>query len=229
MKYRVVHTQGYTGWLSRLREARAALACLLCAGLLVSEPVAAERYFYRYKNAEGGTVQTDRLPAGAAARGYQVLSARGSVIKVVPRQLSEQERQQRDVELQAQRQRDMEQTRRRQRDQALMLRYSSIAEIDEAKLRGLKEFKNRLGIWRGNQMSLKGRIETEQSDAANFHRRGREAPDGYAERITSLKVELLDAENTILALNRERNETEQQYEQDKARFLQLRGQAGASH
>ena len=52
---------------------------------------------YRYKNNEGGTVVDWHVPAKFAGRGYEVLSPLGEVIKVVPRQLSDSELNDKDL------------------------------------------------------------------------------------------------------------------------------------
>jgi hypothetical protein len=52
---------------------------------------------YRYKNNEGGTVVDWHVPAKFAGRGYEVLSPLGEVIKVVPRQLSDSQLNDKDL------------------------------------------------------------------------------------------------------------------------------------
>jgi len=52
---------------------------------------------YRYKNEAGGTVADWHVPAKFAGRGYEVLNPLGEVIKVVPRQLSDSELNDKDL------------------------------------------------------------------------------------------------------------------------------------
>ena len=52
---------------------------------------------YRYKNDFGGTVVDWHVPAAYAGRGYEVLNAQGEVVEVVPRQLSAEELQNKDL------------------------------------------------------------------------------------------------------------------------------------
>ena len=52
---------------------------------------------YRYKNDVGGTVVDWHVPAEYAGRGYEVLNAQGEVVEVVPRQLSADELQNKDL------------------------------------------------------------------------------------------------------------------------------------
>ncbi len=189
----------------------------LVAAILVSHAVA-DKVFYRYKNEQGITVQADRLPPEVVARGYEVVSANGDVLKAVPRELSESELKLRAAQ-QEERQREIEQQEKIQKwDKSLVLRYSNVEEIEAAKQRALKEYDTRIGILNGNLMSLKGQIETEQNDAANFARRGQSVPEALQGRLDALVSEVVYAETSIDDLRQERVATELQFELDKKRF-----------
>jgi uncharacterized protein YaiI (UPF0178 family) len=198
---------------------------LLVAAILVSHAVA-DKVFYRYKNEQGITVQADRLPPEVVSRGYEVVSANGDVLKTIPRELSESELKLRATE-QEERQREIERQEKIQKwDKSLVLRYSNVEEIEAAKQRAVKEYDTRIGILNGNLMSLKGQIETEQNDAANYARRGQSAPDALLGRLDALKSEVLYAETAIDDLRQERVATELQFELDKERFNYLMDLAG---
>lgn len=207
--------------MRRLLGATCVSASLLLTALLASSDAAAQKLYYRYKNEQGITVQTDRLPPAVVRQGYQIVSANGDVLKVIPRELTEQERKARDAQNAENRRGLAEQERIRKWDRSLVLRYSNVDEIDEAKRRGLREYDTRIGILQGNLMSLKGQIESEQGDAANYARRGKEVPEDLDKRIKELKSEVLYAESTINQLESERIETERQYELDRERFEYL--------
>lgn len=202
-----------------------ALFTLLLAAVLAAE-VGADKVYYRYKNEQGVTVQSDRLPPEVVPRGYQVVSANGDVLKTVERELSETELELR-AEQEAKRQREIEERERIQKwDKSLILRYSNVDEIEAAKQRALKEYDTRIGILNGNLMSLKGQIETEQNDAANYARRGKEVPPALEGRLEALKSEVLYAETSIDELGRERVAAGLQFERDKERFEYLMELAG---
>ncbi len=194
---------------------------LLLVALVLATAANAQRVYYRYFNEQGITVQTDRLPPEAVPRGYQVVNANGDILKEVPRRLTEEERKSRDIEEERQRLLAEEEQRIRKWDQSLALRYSDVADIEEAKNRGLKEYDTRIGILQGNLMSLKSQIESEQGDAANYARRGKDAPEALVVRIGSLKSEVRYAESAIDELNGERVEVERQFERDMLRFEYL--------
>lgn len=212
---------------ARLRLVPGRVGVTTVAVLILTLAAAAQagKVYYRYQNDRGVMVQSDRLPPEVVPRGYQVVSANGDVIREVPRELTSEELQARDAEAEQQRLAAAEAERVRKWDQSLIIRYSNVAEIEEAKLRGLREFDTRIGILQGNLMSLKGQIESEQGDAADYARRGREVPEALTKRIESLKAEVRYAESAIDALQRERIETEEQFELDIARFEFLLEQA----
>ena len=198
---------------------------LMLTVVLFASEAGAQKFYYRYFNTEGVMVQTDRLPPEVVRQGYQIVSANGDVLKVVPRELTAEERKLRDAENEKRQLVLAEQDRIRKWDHTLTLRYSNVDDIDEAKARSLKEFDIRIGILQGSLMSLKGQIETEQGDAANYARRGKDVPEALNLRIKSLKSEVLYAENAISELELERIETEKQYQLDRERFEYLLEQA----
>ena len=202
------------------------LICVLM--LMLPGLVAAERQLYRYQTESGAMVQSDRLPAGAAARGYSIVNSAGVVLKVVPRQLSEEERAQRDRSRQQQLAEEEEKARLRAWDQSLYLRYSGIEDIDDAMRRGLLKYDTRIGILRGNLQSLKSQIEQRQGDAANYLRRGRQVPESLQQQIGALRSEVSYVEHAIVELRQERVEAELQFHNDKERFAYLLEQSAAS-
>ncbi|MEC7075710.1 MAG: hypothetical protein VXW94_04730, partial [Pseudomonadota bacterium] len=99
---------------------------------------------YRYKNDVGGTVVDWHVPAEYAGRGYEVLNAQGEVVEVVPRQLSAEELQNKDLVERLQQDAEVEGARLAEWDKFLLLRYSSVEDIDAAQERALRELKIRL-------------------------------------------------------------------------------------
>ena len=199
---------------------------VLILALLGALPVNAERVYYMYENEDGVLVQSDRLPPEAVPRGYKVVNASGDIIKEVARQLSAEEKVAYDAEMDRRRAQQQELERIRKWDETLLLRYSTVDEIDEAKARSLREYDVRIGILSGNLMSLKTQIEAEQGEAANYERAGREVPDALHKRISDLKAEVEYAESATTELKQERIDEEIQYDKDKERFDYLMEKVG---
>lgn len=201
---------------------------VLGLGLLAASEAGAQKVYYRYQNAQGNVVQSDRLPPEAVPSGYSIVSASGDVLQVVPRELTKQEKRQRDEAAALERARIAELERMRKWDQSLILRYSSADEIDAARERGIKEFDTRISILQSSLLALKSQIEAEQEAAANHLRRGRAVPDALSQRIVDLRGEVSYAEGAIEKLHQERQETALQYDRDKERFGVLMQQAQAA-
>ena len=108
-----------------------------CALLLYLTPLVEAKPLYRYRNAEGNVVVDYQVPAESISGGYEVLNNEGMVIKVVPRSLTPEERAIENAENQREREARAEQERLRKWDESLMLRYSTVEDI-EAEAEGRK-------------------------------------------------------------------------------------------
>ena len=60
--------------------------------LLSLSMLAEARQLYRYRNADGVVVVDYQVPVEYVGKGYEVLNDEGIVIKVIPRELTEEER-----------------------------------------------------------------------------------------------------------------------------------------
>lgn len=206
-------------WLS------AVLLGYLLQAIVIPESALAQRPLYRYQTESGIVVQGDRLPAGAAARGYSVLNSAGDVLQVVPRQLNDEERAERDRLRADEMVEENERERIRTWDRSLILRYSNLDDIDDAMRRGMLKYDTRIGILRGNLQSLKSQIESQQGSAANYMRQGRRVPEALTSQVSGLRSEVAYVEGAIVTLRQERVEVELKFHSDKERFEYLLQQA----
>ena len=132
--------------------AKAPVVLLVAASLSATGAAAGE--MYRYTNDKGNTVIDYQVPPEYVGNGYEVLNDEGMVLRVVPRELSAEEQA---VLLNRERQAEAaeaEQQRLRKWDESLLLRYSSVADIEAARERALRELRIRLSILMGNKHSL---------------------------------------------------------------------------
>ena len=188
---------------------------------LVSCSIATADNLYRYNNNEGGTVVDWHVPAKFAGRGYEVLNPQGEVIEVVPRQLSGSELNDKDLVERLKRGAEAERARLAEWDRFLLLRYSTVEDIDAARDRALRELKIRLSILVSNQRVARGRLETALSRLADVERRG-EAPseqdlaavDTLRSEIASLGRSIEEREGQVAAVTED-------YARDRDRFAQL--------
>lgn len=193
---------------------------LLSCTLLAGAAYAAEKQLFRYLDDQGQLVLNDTLPPEAAGRGYEIIRADGTVLKTVNppaanESVAETERLEQEVE------------KRRKWDESLLLRYSSLADIKDAKKRALGDIQVRVSILRGNLNYLKTQVEREEFRAAETDRQGLEVSAEQKDAIRALKLQIGDVEELIDVRRREMEETEARYDLDLQRFGALLNQIGS--
>jgi len=162
-----------------------------------------------------------RVPAQYIAGGYEVLNDEGVVIKVVPRELTEDEKQAANAQQLLDAQAQAEEERLRKWDESLLLRYSSVEDIEAARERGLRDLRIRLSILQSNKRSLKHQVESYQAQAADLERSGKEVDVARLRTIEDLQDEIAVTERAILDREREIEEVAAAYELDIERFRML--------
>ena len=193
-----------------------------CALSLCLTPLVEAKPLYRYRNAQGNVVVDYQVPAESIGGGYEVLNSDGMVIKVVPRALTPEERHLEDAENKREQAAREEQERLREWDESLMLRYSTVEDIKDARRRALGELKIRMSILKGNRRSLKQKVENYQTQAANMERSGIAVDVERLRAIEVLQSEIVSTERDIKDRQREIEELERAFDADIERFDQLR-------
>lgn len=199
-------------------------ACILAVfGVMTTSGVAhAQERFFRYQNADGVTVIDDRVPPQFAQKGYAILDSNGRVIEVVPRSLTEAERQESDSTAVKERLRAEEAERQQRYDIMLLGRYSSVEDIEAAELRKIDEIKVRINLLKANISNLKKQLEERQGQAAEIERSGQPVPSELPSTIESLRAEIAENERLIGRHEQERETTETRFRYDIERFKVLR-------
>lgn len=195
---------------------------LVWAVLLCLAPVVEAKQLYRYRNADGVVVVGYQVPVESVAGGYEVLNKDGMVVKVVPRELTPDERKEKDAEEKRQKEARAEQERLREWDESLLLRYSTQADIEDARHRALGELQIRMSILRGNRRGLKQKVESYQAQAADLERAGRSVDVERLRAIETLQDEIEATERDIAEREREIQELEKSFDADVERFNMLR-------
>lgn len=195
---------------------------LLCAAILLTLPLSANsRDLYRYTNDEGNMVVDHRVPTEYASRGYEVLNEDGIVLKVVPRELTEEELEQQDIQIKRAVAAAAEEDRLRKWDELLLLRYSTIEDIEAARERALRDLRIRVSILKSNTRSLKQRVESNQSVAADIERRGGTVDLKRLEAIEQLQSEIAITERSITDRQAEVRHVQEEFQLDIERFEKL--------
>jgi hypothetical protein len=159
--------------MGAMSNARTTFGSLAVALLVLSAaPQLHAVEMYRYVNNDGNVVLGYQVPVEDIKKGYEVLNEDGIVIKDVPRELTEEERKDREAQEKLELEAAAEQERLRLWDESLLMRYSSVEDIEAARSRALSSLLINVSILKSNTRSLKQQVENYQSQAADIERRG---------------------------------------------------------
>jgi len=193
----------------------------LSTAVLLGVPQANAGLMYRYINDEGNVVLDYQVPAADIGKGYEILNDEGVVLQVVPRELTEEEKA--NVSSEEKQLADLmaEQERLRAWDESLLLRYSTIEDIEAARDRALGSLLINLSILKSNTRSLKQQVENYQAQAAEIERSGREVDVQRLAAIEDLQGEIGSIERSIVDRTQEMEDVRADYQRDMDRFEQL--------
>ncbi|MEP1471297.1 MAG: hypothetical protein ABJK20_11795 [Halieaceae bacterium] len=198
------------------------VAPVVCCALLLVHPLnSLARELYRYTNDQGNMVVDYQVPPEYVPNGYEILNEKGVVIEVVPRELSEEEKANRDIEVRLAEEAQAEQDRLREWDETLLLRYSTIEDIEAARERSLSDLRIRVSILKSNKRSLKQQVENYQAQAADQERRGKPVDVKHVTAIEDLQAEIAITEAAIVDRQAEIEQVSANYQADIDRFSML--------
>jgi hypothetical protein len=194
---------------------------LAAALILLLAQLAHSRPMYRYINDQGNVMLAYQVPTGDVKKGYEVLNEDGIVVEVVPRELTQAEREDVSAQDKVHAAAEAEKERLLQWDESLLLRYSAIQDIEAARSRALSSLLINVSILKSNTRSLKQQVENYQGQAANIERRGGEVDVQRLAAIEDLQGEIEATERSIVERNREMEEVKAKFQMDMDRFEQL--------
>jgi hypothetical protein len=218
-----------------MRKILQQLSQLVLPGLLLLSQLSLaaegrEPHLYRYVDEAGITVINSSISPEYVKRGYEILKMDGSVLKVVPRSLTPEERARAAIDARDKISEEIEAKRLAKWDKSLTLRYSTIEDIEAARDRSLSELRIRISILRSNVRALTLQVESNQSRAADVERRGGIVPVEMVAAISTLRSEIKETERSIEERVEETEVVAQGFKRDIERFavilekLQLRKQ-----
>ncbi|MFT4612872.1 MAG: hypothetical protein ACI9NT_000005 [Bacteroidia bacterium] len=200
------------------------VARMIATGLLLllitTSTLAADR-LYRYRNAQGNVVVDYQVPIEAIKGGYEILNDEGMVIRVVPREPTEEEKEANDVQSKLDAAALAEQERLRKWDESLLLRYSTVMDIEAARNRALGDLQIRVSILKGNRRSLKQKVENLQAQAANMERAGMTVNVERLRGIEQMQSEIAATDRAVIDREREIAHLEADFQADIDRFGML--------
>lgn len=189
--------------------------------LLALSPMGVAVELYRYTNDEGSTVIDYQVPPEHVKKGYEVLNDKGVVVRLVPRELTEEEQKEADAAKRLEQEALAEQQRLQEWDEALLLRYSTVEDIEAAQERALRDLRIRVSILKSNKRSLKQQVENYQAQAAEMERMGKQVDVARLQAIEDLQSEIAITDRAIADREVEIEAVQSAYEADIKRFAVL--------
>ena len=185
------------------------------------EFVFAAKELYRYTDASGVPVMNDRLPPEAIKNGYEVLNDQGVVVRVVPAQMTPEEVAELDEQTARERAAREAKALQEQKDQLLLMRYSSISDIEAARERALQSIRIRVSILRSNIRSMVQQVENYQAEAANIERAGGTVDQERMDAVESVRKRLASTQRQLADRELEMEQVKADYQIDIDRFQHL--------
>jgi len=188
---------------------------LLSPLLWAEEPdTGPDNVLFRYKNADGNLVVQQSIPPDAAARGYEIITSTGRVLKTVKASpkgadaVRAAERMRREAEL-------------AEWDARLKRRFSTVKDIESAKQRSLTELRGNLSILRANLSGVTSQLEEQQRRAGIMERNGRPVSDTLKTNIAALEDELVEIHKQIEQRRHALEGAAARFDKDIARFKEI--------
>lgn len=205
----------------RVPVAAAAIMILVLCWPEVQSAQAAK--MYRYRNDQGVLVIDHTVPADAAARGYEILSADGSVLESVAPAGADAAA---EGEATAKPGPSVEAVAAQEKiDRYLLTSYSSVADIEAVKARRLGEVEREIGIAEAQLEDLAGRREAVQERAANLQRRGKPVPEAILDELAELDAQEATARARLRERQLQHAELTQHHDTYAERFRELQERA----
>lgn len=210
---------------------KAVRVCVLLVIAAVASGAAAqpaERLYYHYVDSNGNRVIEDRITEGALTHGYTVKTRYGKVVKKVPPRPTAEELAARKAERERAEADEKAAQQREAWDKYLLLRYSSVDDINGARDRALNQIQVRIDILKSNLVSLQQTVAQEQEKAAARQRRTGKVDDPEHDALMeAFNSEMVELERQIAGRQRELEETRSLYSRDVSRFEEIMGSAQA--
>ena len=184
--------------------------CLQLGNVSAQEPK-----FYRFKNADGITVISTRIPSQFISKGYDIVTSSGRLIERVPAEPTAEEKQ-RILAAQA------EAERLKKRDRTLLSRYSSVGDIEADRSRKMAQLDGDIKARERSVNKVDEEIALWQSKAADEERRGQTVSAATLDKIARLREQKDAILFTISQKHSERKTALAKFEDDIARFRIIR-------
>ena len=198
---------------------RKCLPAAILLGACTGSVTAAE--LYRYQNEAGITVVDWAIPAAYVGSGYDVLNESAQIVHVVPPAKTDTELERDAASARAQEAEVAAQAAQLERDTFLLLRYSTIQDIEAVRDRSLRELDIRIVIRSGQRDKLSQQLARHQSALGATEQSGSATPQYEEETVAALKAEIQSLDEASEGRQQQAAALAEAYSRDIARFAEL--------
>jgi hypothetical protein len=201
------------------------LAPMLLSCLALAETNGAREAFYRCKDAKGAVLYGDSLPAGCLGNDIEVLSERGSTLRIIEGDRSRGARLEREAtEQRAVKQREAKQ----QWDKMLIDTYLSVADIERLRDQRLEMLAAQFKMTQQSIESLRERQSRLEAQIARFRPYSDRPnafplPDHLAEEMVNTAKGRQVYQEMLVNNNREQIAVKASFDAEIKRFKELKG------
>jgi len=196
-----------------------ALTCFAAAA--VAQNVTPTTHF-RWHDAQGVVHYSDSIPPEAVRFGYDVVDDQGLLVRHVDREKTPAERAAAAAEAArlAAAKRATEQ--QELADRQLLSAYPNEAELKEAHQAKLAQMQQSINTTQSNLRSQEQSLADLLAHAAELERNGQPVPAYLRKRVADQRQSVADERNEVARMQREREQTAQQFDAEMQRYRMLR-------
>lgn len=198
---------------------------LACASVSVSAAQQRARSveLYKFENEDGVVVLAHSIPPELVYKGYTVVNPDGTVLRVVPRQLTPKEIEERDRKEAEEKAAEASRVAQAHNDEELTKLYASTNDIIEARDRKLQSIDGVIATTKANIVRLKQQKQHLEEQAAQRERDGLLPSPEILQNLQILTTQIGDKEREVETREMEKEQTSEQFQRDLARFQELFG------
>lgn len=194
-------------------------AMLLAAAAVLAGTSPARAATYKWVDEKGAVHYTDKLPPEAVDKASVELNKQGIPVKKTEKSLTVEQRRAMAVEDERQREVAKQQEEVARRDRALLSSYTSEAEIDLARNRGLQTINSVISSTQAFSEQLNKRKADVEARKAEL--KGKPVPATLDRELESIDAELARQADLVAQKKRETTAIVAKYDADKQRWREL--------
>ncbi len=201
---------------------------LAALGFGAAQAQAQAAELYRFVNEDGVVVLSNSIPPELVSRGYDVVRGDGTLVRVVPRELTPTEVTERERQLAQEKAAADAGMVRAGRDEDLMRLYASPLDVEEARDRKILSIETVVATTKANLERLKLQKRRLEEQAASLEREGAPLSSELLQNISILETQIAEKEREVAARKLEEQRVSEQFALDLERIRLLYGMGPVS-